>query len=94
MNNYNELLDKYNDLVENGAISPEEMAAVQAELNSAYNLITSYENQIVELYNGITNESTNTSQAQQDLESLLKMFGIDYNEKDTPSNDNSEYQPH
>ena len=91
MNSYNELLAKYNALA-NSNVSPEELAALQTELSNAYNLITSYEEQIVELYNGITKENTTTSQAQQDLEQLFKLFGIDYNEKDSPSNDNSEYQ--
>ena len=93
VNDYNTLKDAYDNLLNQGPVSQEEFERLQKELNDAYNKISGYEEQIVRLYNGLTRESSDKSQAAQDLEKLMKMFGIDYKETDAPSNDNSEYQP-
>lgn len=89
---YNTLLEMYNKLKES-TTDPAEIEALKNELNEAYEAISSYESQIVRLYNGLTRESTSTEQASQDLEDLMKMFGIDYKESDDPENDKSEYDP-
>lgn len=93
VNDYNTLKDAYDNLLNQGPVSQEEFERLQKELNDAYNKISGYEEQIVRLYNGLTRESSDKSQAAQDLEKLMKMFGIDYKETDAPFNDNSEYQP-
>ena len=93
VNDYNTLKDAYEELLKKGPVSQEEYEKLQQELNDAYNKISGYEELIVKLYNGLTRESTDKSQAAQDLEKLMKMFGIDYKETDAPSNENSEYQP-
>lgn len=89
---YNKLYDKYKALLDSKT-DPAEIEDLKNRLNEAYETISYYESQIVRLYNGLTRETTGTEQAAQDLENLMKMFGIDYKETDSPSNDNSEYNP-
>lgn len=93
ISDYNELKSAYDELLNKGPVSQEQYESLVKELEDAYNTITGYESQIVRLYNGLTREQTTNSQAGQNLENLMKMFGIDYKEVDAPSNDNSEYQP-
>ena len=93
MTDYNELLEMYNELLNSGG-NQEEIESLRNELNSAYNLINAYESKIVSLYNGLTKSSSTSTEAMQDLENLLKMFGIEYNEQGNSSYGSSnEYQP-
>ena len=92
INAYNDLYDKYQQLLASGS-NPEEIARLEGELNSAYALIQSYEQRIVQLYNGITKDGKESSEAAAVLEELFRMFGINYSESDSPENSNTEYQP-
>lgn len=93
MNDYNALLSQYQALLNSGNGSQAEIEALRAQLNSAYETISSYESKIVSLYNGLTKSQSTTTEAQQDLEDLLKLFGIDYNEQsNSSSNSSNEYQ--
>ena len=88
---YNDLYEQYQKLL-SGEAESEEILQLQEKLNEAYAQITAYEQGIVDLYTGITKDNSNPD-AQKAMEDLFKMFGINYSESDSPSNDNSEYQP-
>lgn len=94
-NKYNDLLEKYNQLKESGSgASSEELEALRTKLTESYNTISNYENKIVALYNGLTKSNTASTEAMNDLEQLLDLFGINYSDKGAASFDSSnEYQP-
>lgn len=92
INDYNDVYQQYQDLL-SGKTDSAEVEALKNKLNEAYNKIENYEQRIVQLYDGITKNSTNPSEAEKALKELFDMFGINYSESDSPSNNNSEYQP-
>lgn len=89
---YNDLLRQYEDL-KSGKAESAEIESLKEQLQDAFNKITGYEQRIVQLYDGITKGSTASSEAETALKELFEMFGINYSESDSPSNNNSEYQP-
>lgn len=93
ISNYNDLLAKYNELKESGGNS-EEVEALRAELAAAYSKISTYENKIVALYNGLTKSNASSEEAMNALEELLRVFGINYTDQGADYyNSSNEYEP-
>ena len=94
INYYRELSDMYDKLKATSDAQAQEIENLSKQLTDAYNKISYFETKIVALYNGLTKSNSTSEEAIKDLESLLRLFGIEYSDQGASSySSSSEYEP-